>query len=241
MGMPIVLEIVDSSAIKNNFEKVFDYFSYVDEKFSTYKDTSEIIAINRGEIKEENWSDDMKEIFLLSEKMKKNTNGYFDIKRPDGSYDPSGVVKGWSIKNAAKILKEEGFKNFYIEAGGDIETYGKNSESEPWSIGIRNPFKRNEIVKVVYLENFSIATSGTYERGQHIYNPHKPGPITEISSISVIGSDICMADVYATAAFAMGLDGIYFIEKLPGFEGYMIDKNGKATETSGFEAFTKKQ
>ena len=39
--------------------------------------------------------------------------------------------------------------------------------------------------------------------------------------------------------FAMQREGINFIEKLKGLEGYMIDKNGIATMTSGFEKLCK--
>ena len=60
----------------------------------------------------------------------------------------------------------------------------------------------------------------------------------EIVSLTVVGPDACEADRFATAAFAMGKDGISFIERYPGLEGYMIDKNGMATMTSGFRKYT---
>ncbi len=238
MGMPITVEICDSSANEEFFDNIFAYFDYVDKKFSTYKDDSEISRINNGELQEADYSHDMAEVFRLSEETKKLTDGYFDIKSKDGKYDPSGLVKGWAIYNAALLLKDWGFKNLYVEAGGDIQVYGKNSQGRDWRVGIRNPFDQEEIIKVVSLPDMGIATSGTYIRGQHIYNPHKLGAeITEIVSLSVIGPNIYEADRFATAAFAMGAKGIEFIEKLEGFEGYMIDKNGVATMTSGFGRF----
>ncbi len=239
MGMPVTVEIVDLSATKDEIEKIFTYFTYVDEKFSTYKKTSEIMAINSGEIKEKDASGDMKEVFALSEETRRLTDGYFDIKKPDGSYDPSGLVKGWAIKRAADILTKDGFENYYVEAGGDIQVRGHNANDEKWKVGIRNPFNRDQNVKVVYVETEGVATSGTYIRGQHIYNPHEVGPLEEIVSLTVIGPNIYEADRFATAAFAMGRKGIYFIENLAGFEGYMIDKDGQATETSQFGAYTK--
>jgi thiamine biosynthesis lipoprotein len=39
----------------------------------------------------------------------------------------------------------------------------------------------------------------------------------------------------------MGREGIQFIEKLDGFEGYLIDKEKVATMTSGFEKYTVKE
>jgi thiamine biosynthesis lipoprotein len=83
-----------------------------------------------------------------------------------------------------------------------------------------------------------VATSGTYVRGQHIYNPVTGGlPEPEILSITVIGADVCDADGYATAAFAMGRAGIGFVEAAAGLEGYMIDSRGLATFTSGFGSY----
>jgi len=75
-------------------------------------------------------------------------------------------------------------------------------------------------------------------RGQHIYDPHEPGrPIEDIVSLTVIGPDVLEADRFSTAAFAMGKAGIRFVEELRGFEGYMVDAGGVATQTSGFKGF----
>jgi thiamine biosynthesis lipoprotein len=242
MGMPITVCIADKDASKKDFEKIFDYFTYVDEKFSPFKKTSELSKINDGSLEYNDLSDDMKEVLELSKKTSEETSGFFDIKKTDGSINTSGLVKGWAIYNASKILKDLGFENFYIDAGGDIQTNGKNEYGENWSIGIKDPFdkSRGKIVKKIYLKNDEgVATSGTYERGQHIWNPSglKNTPILDIVSITIIGKNIYEADRFATAAFAMGKNGINFIENLEGFEGYMIDKDGVATYTSGFEKY----
>jgi thiamine biosynthesis lipoprotein len=83
-----------------------------------------------------------------------------------------------------------------------------------------------------------LATSGTYVRGQHIYDPLNPDQsLTDIVSLSVIGPNIYEADRLATAAFAMGRAGILFIEERSRCEGYMIDATGQATFTSGFARY----
>ena len=119
-----------------------------------------------------------------------------------------------------------------------MQVSGKNAQAEPWSIGIRNPFNAKQIVKVIFLKGKGIATSGTYIRGQHIYNPLNPADkLNEIVSITVIGPNVYEADRFATAAFAMGKKGIEFLEHLKGFAGYMIGKDRMATMTSGFEKY----
>ena len=238
MGMPIEIEIVGGN-VKDALDAAFAYLVEVDERFSPYKDTSEISQINRGELASENASPEMREVFAIAEKTKKETDGYFDIRRPDGNIDPSGVVKGWAIQNTAALIRKAGHENYFVNAGGDIAMGGKNEKGEDWSVGIRNPFNIQEIVKVVYPRGKGIATSGSYIRGDHIYNPKNPEEkLHDIVSISVIGPDVLAADLMATAAFAMGKVGIAFIEQLPGFEGYAIDASGIATMSSGFGAYT---
>jgi FAD:protein FMN transferase len=237
MGMPITIEIVGNNREAAAIKKIFNYLRDTDERFSTYKQTSEISQINNGKPRKL-WSSEMTDVLELCDLTRRQTNGYFDIKKSDGILDPSGLVKGWAINNAADILRKLGFKNFFIDGGGDIQADGKNSSNTVWKIGIRNPFNVSEIVKTVGISGEGIATSGTYIRGQHIYDPLRMGkPPENIASLTVIGQNIYEADRFATAAFAMGLNGISFIESLPGFEGYMIDNNKTATMTSGFERY----
>jgi thiamine biosynthesis lipoprotein len=90
-------------------------------------------------------------------------------------------------------------------------------------------------VKALTVSDTGVATTGTSIRGQHIYHPQSGAQtMDDVISITVIGPNIYDADRFATAAFAMGNEGIAFIENLQGFEGYMIDNSGMATLTSGF-------
>jgi thiamine biosynthesis lipoprotein len=236
MGMPVTVE-VGSASTAALIDKVFDYFERIDRRFSTYRADSEITAINHGDIPFVDCSGEMMEVLALAEQTKNQTDGYFDVRTPDGSLDPSGIVKGWAIRNAAGIVQRAGVSDFFIEAGGDIQSSGRNPSGLDWSVGIRSPFKSDEIIKIVYPRGRGVATSGTYVRGQHIYNPHGiGGPIQDIVSLTVVGADVLEADRFATAAFAMGRDGILFIEQKPGLEGYVVEANGRATLTTGFGA-----
>lgn len=236
MGMPITLEILDAGAGVKDFDAAWNYFSAVDSKYSTYRKASEISKINRG-LPKPKWSREMKTVMKLCHQTKVQTSGYFDIEH-SGQLNPSGLVKGWAIYNVAKILDTRGFKNYYIDAGGDVQPRGQNKDQKAWRVGIKNPFDPKEIAKIVAVSNEGLATSGTYIRGHHIYNPHKPGLLVkDVASLSVIGPNIYEADRFATAAFAMGRRGIDFIESLDGFEAYMIGSNKLATLTSGFARY----
>jgi thiamine biosynthesis lipoprotein len=237
MGMPITVDVVGVED-KRTIDAVFAWFEAVDRRFSTYRDDSEVADLNAGRNVIADCSEDMREVLALAERTRGETGGYFDIRKADGSLDPSGIVKGWAIRKAAAMIAESGARDFFVDAGGDIQACGRNASGEEWSVGIRNPFAAGEIIKVIHPRGRGIATSGTYVRGQHIYDPHAPDrPIGDIVSLTVIGPDVLEADRFATAAFAMGKDGIFFIEQTPGLEGYVVDNSGRATLTTGFGAF----
>lgn len=240
MAMPVKMNIVDENVKNSDFDDVFSYLRYMDEKFSTYKETSEITAINKGKLSEKKISQDMKKILVLGKQTKKETNGYFDMKI-NGKIDPAGIVKGLAIFESSKMLLQKGFQNFYIEIAGDIEVRGKNDKGKKWKIGIENPFNRKEIIKVIELSDRGIATSGTYIRGTHIYDPVNKKNADDIASITVIGPNVYEADRFATAVFAMGKAGIEYLEARIGFEGYMITKDKQAYMTSGFEQYLTKE
>ena len=235
MGMPITVCIEESSIREEVINEVFDYFAQVDERFSTYKEGSEISQINAGKLSKINYSKDMKEILNYAEDTKRITNGYFDILTSDKSLDPSGIVKGWAIDEASKLITAHNIYKFYIEAGGDIQV----GSDQSYIVGVRNPKDISEILLSVKLQDKAIATSGNYLRGQHIYDPHnyraKPKNIT---SLSIISDNIFEADRFATAAFAMGNpQGLVFIDLLPGFEVCLVDEDNQIFMTKGFSSY----
>src|SRR4029079_5218540 len=131
MGMPITIDVIDAPD-GTLMETVFAYFDDVDRRFSTYRPTSEISAINRGEIDNTRYSPEMQEVLTLAERTRREALGYFDIRKPDGSLDPSAIVKGWDTRNAQTINKRGGPRHFFIDAGGDIQSIGNNASGENW-------------------------------------------------------------------------------------------------------------
>ncbi len=238
MGMPITIKVNDPKVKVKDIADLFSYFRKVDNRFSTYKKKSEISQINQG-LPKTKWSREMKDIFALADETKQLTNGYFNINH-GGKIDPSGIVKGWAIYNAVRLLKGKGFKDFYVDAGGDIQVSGSDEGNKPWTVGIRNPFNIEKIIKSLIISDRGIATSGAYIRGDHIYNPKDPSDkLAQVKSLTVIGPNVYEADRFATAAYAMGTEGINFIESMPDFEAYMVTADHMATYTSGFKGYVK--
>jgi thiamine biosynthesis lipoprotein len=239
MGMPVTVEISDPTAKSGDIDAVFDYFGWVDATFSTYKPDSQVSRINDGRLSPDDALPEVREILKLAEDTKRETNGFFNI-YVSGHMNPSGIVKGWAVAGAAKMLEKNGYGNYFVDAGGDIQLKGNNAEGVPWSIGIRDPFAAGRIVKTLRVTpGGGIATSGTYIRGQHIYDPTGTADVagSGIVSLTVIGPDIYDADRFATAAFAMGERGLEFIGGLRDLDAYMIRVDGRATYTEGFARY----
>ncbi len=238
MSMPITLQINHEQdlLLHQTFQRIFKYFQNIDDQFSPYKLTSQISRLNQDPVHFKP-SRELKEILQICFEYERKTQGYFQINY-NGIIDPSGLVKSYAIDKAYSIIKEH-YDDFYLEVGGDIVVSKPIDSVQSWTIGVRNPFEFNQIVKTIVLQNGAVATSGNYVKKNHIFNPLNGQIIANPVSLTVIGRSIIDTDVIATAAFAMGPSGINWLEKLSGFEAYMIESDQQATMTSYFEEYIK--
>jgi thiamine biosynthesis lipoprotein len=119
-------------------------------------------------------------------------------------------------------LRLAGADSFQIVAGGDLVATGAPEPGRPWRIGIRHPQDPSAVAAVLELRDRAVATSGLYERGGHIVDPHTGSVPTALRSMTVVGPTLTLADAYATAAFAMGEAGLGWVAGLPGFGALAI-------------------
>jgi thiamine biosynthesis lipoprotein len=235
MGMPVTVHVADPGVDESVLDQVFADFALLDGVFSPFLAGSAVSRINRGELEEDEAGDLVIQALHMCRLYEQATDGYFSAWL-DGRLDPSGLVKGWAIDRGCSILDRHGCRNFFIDAGGDVQTRGLSERGEPWRVGIRHPVQKDKVVRVVLAGGLAVATSGTYEKGDHILDPHTGRTASDLLSFTVVGPDILQADVYATAAFAMGKDrGVAFIDGTVGYEAYSIDRRMKAQRTSGFD------
>ena len=230
MGMPILVD-VRSGCGEAAVDRVFDWFRWVDAVFSTYKHDSQVSRINRGELTLADAHPDVTGVFGICEQLRAKTDGYFDARAasPD-VFDPSGLVKGWSVDRAASLLDAAGAASYAINAGGDVRVHGG-----PWRVGIQHPHERGAVAKVIEATELAIATSGEYARGHHVVDPHTRRPPSGLLSVTVTGSDLATADAYATAAFAMGSERAkHWLARLCGYEAMAIHDDGSVLTTPGF-------
>ncbi len=242
MGMAVSIDIRDPDCPASAVHDVVTWLHHVDATFSTHDVNSPISAIGRGETSFDETTDEIREVLRLCETARSQTGGVFDafeVPAPNGTnFDPSGLVKGWSIERAAEILESSGCSNFCINAGGDIAVRGNPSAGNPWTIGIRHPEHDDRLALTIAARGtLAIATSATYERGAHIVDPRTGQATTSLASATVVGPDLTFADAYATSVFVLGIDGIDWIETRPGYEAYIITHENQTQWTNGFTKY----
>ena len=227
----------------------FGWFRQVDDLFSTWRSDTEIMRIGRGELSVYEADPRVRDVLALSEQMRLESNGAFDISFGAGAevesrpglapLDPSGIVKGWAVARAGEILRDAGASCFFVNAGGDVLTGGHPIDSSAgWRVGIQHPWERDRVAAVVAVGDGAVATSGRYERGDHVIDPRSGLPAVDLASVTVIGPDLAVADAYATAAVVLGpAQGMRWLATRAGYQGMGITDSQAVLLTPGFDRY----
>jgi FAD:protein FMN transferase len=222
---------VRAETFDDDFQSALDgtiaFLHQVDEWFSTYKAYTPISLLRNGVLAESLTPPVVQEVLNACRTAKAISGGVFDPWAVRGGVDPSGYVKGWAAGVAAELIVSAGYPNVCVNAGGDIMTRGYQAPGEPWAIGLTNPYDTTEIIEVVNVSEQAVATSGLYERGEHITDPTTGTHSTYFDSATIIGTDPGLADALATAALIKGPDCIGWFTNLPDWSVYFI-KDGQA-------------
>jgi thiamine biosynthesis lipoprotein len=221
---------ITESSIDAAVEDVKLFVYEVDEVFSTYKDHSFVSRLRRGEIEIAQCPDNLQEVWQLCMLARDITNGAFDPWAVAGGFDPSGYVKGWAADRVAQILLGAGCKNVQVNAAGDLTLRGgliDKGVMGPWKIGVVNPDNRQEVLRIFEITDGAIATSGTYERGAHIFDPNTGTIAIGAKSATVLGPDGGLTDALATALMVAGEDGAgWFAQpELTEYSAWVIDRH----------------
>lgn len=203
----------------------------LEQMFSTFRPTSVISCINRGELNLLDAPPEVIEVVDACTWLEHASNGAFSMRRADGTLDPAGFVKGWAAERAAARLAARGLANFMLSVGGDLLVSGEPARGQRWHVAIADPRERGEVVRSVEITDGAVATSGTSERGSHIRTIDAS---YELLSFTVLGPSLTWADAFATAAFVMGHVGLEWLAQFEGYEGIAIDLGGVVTTSDGF-------
>jgi thiamine biosynthesis lipoprotein len=236
MGMPIQIDLRDGDVDPRSLDAAFDWLRFVDRTFSTYRPDSEISRLDRGELTIADCSPEVDEVLARCAELREHTGGFFSV-RAAGRLDPSGLVKGWAVGRAADILVAAGGRNLAINAGGDVLLRGGPDAEQDWRIGIQHPLEPGKLAAVLTGRDIAVATSGEYERGAHVIDPHTGARPTGLLSTTIVGPDLATADAYATAAFAMGQSGAAWAAGLAGYETLCITADQAVLTSPGLDRY----
>ena len=124
------------------------------------------------------------------------------------------IGKGYAADKAKQLLIEKGVSAGIINASGDMNTWGKQTNGNPWKVAITNPLDKNKVFALLPIVNSAVVTSGDYEkyvtfngtRYAHIIDPRTGYPATGIISATVFAPKAELADALATSVFVIGIE-----------------------------------
>jgi thiamine biosynthesis lipoprotein len=187
------------------FERIERVFADFDSRFSLYRDDSELARIAAGTLALADASSAVLDSYSAAVEWRNRTDGAFNPNRPDGVVDLNGIVKAEAMSHAGEELHGAGCRDWSLVVGGDLLASGVGPAGAPWATGVIDPANRAALLCSVVLRGprRAIATSGSAERGDHIW---LGGDATspEFVQVTVVADDIVTADVLATAIVAGG-------------------------------------
>ncbi|GAA2109241.1 FAD:protein FMN transferase [Microlunatus panaciterrae] len=212
MGIPMSVDIraddEETGFLTEAVQAAFSLLHEDDRRFSPFLTDSEVSRVNRGELTPAVASPLLRQVLSLGARLEDQTDGAFSCRRPDGSLDTNGVVKGWSVQRAVDVLMSRGLTTFCFNAGGDVVVRGEPEPGRPWHVAVRSPEDAHRPLAVFALRDQAVATSGGYERGEHIWDGRTGRAARSLCSVTVVASDLTTADLLATAVYALGADGV---------------------------------
>ncbi|MBK6763343.1 MAG: FAD:protein FMN transferase [Micrococcales bacterium] len=210
------------------WQRAMDSLRRADEVFSTYREESFISRLDRGEVTLAQCPPEVAEVLALGHAASIASGGAFSIWRP--GLDPSGVVKGWAVEQAAEYLRDLPDTDFCLSAGGDMVCH---AHDVPWKVGIENPRDPGRLVATVSVRQGAVATSGTAHRGEHVVDARDGSLPQGVASVTVVGPSLTWADIDATAAYALGQRAAAWLTTRPRRTGLVVWADGTPQVVSG--------
>lgn len=221
-----------AGAARSSISRACALLQRIDATFSTWNPDSVMSRLRRGDLRLDEMPEEVVGVLELCQAAKVVSEGWFDPWALPGGVDPTGLVKGWAVQCAAEIVERAGATGGIVNAGGDLATFGAPHPGDLWRVGIRHPWRPDALACIVEADG-AVATSGTYERGLHLFDPRSGRPACRTASATVSGPDLALADALATALAVAGDHLMPTLEALAGHEAYMIRPDGTEEATTG--------
>jgi thiamine biosynthesis lipoprotein len=236
MGTVVTIDLFedhDDAASRAALRRAETLLHDVDRIFSTYKESSPLSRLRRGEVTLGETPPQVADVLDLCQRAKAMTAGWFDPWAMPGGVDPTGYVKGWAAQCALDELRSLDVAGAIVNAAGDIASFGGPSVDRTFRTGVVRPDDSQRLAAVVELRG-CLATSGDAQRGAHLFNPFTREFANAVASASVTGEDLGVCDALATALSVGGHDVMVLIDRLEGYEAMTVDAAGAMRATPRF-------
>jgi FAD:protein FMN transferase len=218
-------------------DAVFAELERLEEMFSTFRATSIVSRVNRGELSLVDCPPEVIEVMDACTWLEHVSDGAFSARRPDrvGELDPAGFVKGWATEKASARLVDAGLEHWYVSVGGDLVVHGRPLPEERWQVAIADPLHPGDVIARLEIVSGAVATSGTAARGEHVWDGRSGHAANELAAITVVGPVLAWADAFATAAFAQGERGVTWVEQFDGYGAIAVHRDGTVVASNGID------
>jgi thiamine biosynthesis lipoprotein len=251
MGTLVTIHVVrDDDAAGAAIERAFEWFRAIEARCTKFDAESELMQACARVGVATRVSPIVFEAVRFAIAVAEDTGGAFDptvhatwrdvnldtdahtitLRRPL-TIDLGAVAKGLAVDAAARELQP--FRDFAIDAGGDLYLGGRNPDGVPWSVGVRQPRADGGLLDTFRVSDAAVCTSGDYERPGHIVDPRSGASPGAVASVTVVAPAAMLADALGTAAFVLGpSEGLRLLER-HGVEGLIVTTALERFETRG--------
>jgi len=221
------------TAVADAIDRAVVRLHAADRAFSLWTPTSAMSQVRAGTLSTDDAPQEVREVLAACREAVEASGGWFDPWAMPGGVDPTGYVKGWAARRAVLEFAGLPVHGAIVNAAGDAATVGGPAPGTPFRVGIVDPHATDRLAFVARVDG-GIATSGTYERGAHLIDPHTTLHTARLASATVCGPDLALADALATALAVGGTDVLAHVEALEGYEALAIHADGIWHKTSAF-------
>lgn len=255
-------DTVDAEVFARAWGEAVALLQRIEEIYSPFIEDSPVSRIRDGRLRLEDLAEqtdlspteveDFREVLGLCAQLARESGGGFDawaVGAPP-AFDPSGAVKGWAAERASQLLAARGLPAHLLNAGGDVRLRGSGETGAQtqtqaqtlttWNVGIEDPHRPEQMLATLTLADGAVATSGTRQRGAHVWDPLSRRPAQGLAQVTIVGPDLALADGYATAALALGPRARAFLTDLGArgpYQGFTVDDAQGVWWSEGFEPY----
>ena len=219
MGTTVSIDVEPPLVSTGDLDEVFEQLHDIDARFSTYKPDSEISRLMRGELREEDASLDVRHVLAACDHLAIVTGGAFDARPPPPgrAARPVGLRQGLGDRGG-RLADRQRRRPQLLDQRRRRHRGARRGRARPAVAGRDPPPRpgRSRGRRPGRLRPSRRDLGRLRARRAHQGSADGTGSLaTGLRSVTVVGPGLAFTDAYATAVYAMGLDGLGWLAADP--------------------------